>query len=204
VFLFVLIFFISSPTWAVTATDQLKTTLDKIIKVLNDPSLKTDDKTAERRSVLVCLARERFDEEELSKRVLGNYWNERTEAEKKEFIETFSKLLERTYFEKLDTYLAKSVNFSGENIHYMKEKVKGRYAVVATEISVAQDSLLPVHYRFINKKDNWFVCDIAIEGVSLVKNYRAQFSEILANSSFEELIKRLKNKLEKEKTTKKN
>jgi phospholipid transport system substrate-binding protein len=203
-FVSLLILLMSSVVWAGAATDQLKTTLGQIIQVLNDSSLKANNRVNERKNILMKLVRERIDEEEFSRKVLGAYWQDRTEAEKQEFIETFRELLERTYFERLDTYLAKSETFSEENIHYIKEKVKGKYAVVVTEISVGEDSRLPVHYRFINRKDNWLICDIAIEGVSLAKNYRAQFSEIIANSSFEELIKRLKNKQKKENITKKN
>ena len=69
-----------------------------------------------------------------------------------------------------------------------------RYAVVETRVKIDKDTEIPVHYQLKDKEGNWLVCDIAIEGVSIVKNYRAQFNEILANSSFEDLIARLKSK----------
>ena len=107
----------------------------------------------------------------------------------------FSDLLEQTYFEKIDTYLEKSENFSEKNIVYLKETIKGNYAVVGTKIITGNGSLeIPVHYRLKNTQCNWLVCDIAIEGVSIVVNYRTQFNEILANSSFKELLERLRSK----------
>ncbi len=194
VVLFVLMVFLCSAAWAGPVTDQLKGTLDQIIEVLNDPSLKTPDKENERRNTLLKLAKERFDEREFARRALGAHWRKRTEEEKKEFVEVFSDLVERTYLKKIDAYLAKAESFSGENIVYLNETVNGPYAVVKTNVITNKDTEFPVHYLFKNKQGDWLVIDIAIEGISFVKNYRAQFKEILAGSSFEELIAKLKSK----------
>ncbi len=191
----VVLLFVASEVSAGPATDQLKGTLEQIIKVLNDPSLKSPEKVGTRRDLLLKLIKGRFQEEEFSKRVLGSYWKERTEEEKKEFIKIFIELLARTYFDKIDMYLAKAKNLSNNNIHYLNETVKGDYAVVATKVIISQDNELPVYYRLINNNNNWLVCDIAIEGVSLVKNYRAQFTEMLADSSFKDVIAKLEAKL---------
>lgn len=192
--LFAVMAFIFSAAWAGPVTDQLKGSLDQVIKVLNDPALKAPDKKNERRDILRKLVKEIFDEEAIARRALGVHWRERTKEEKQEFVKTFSKLLERTYFEKLDRYLEKSESFSRENILYLNETVGEHYAVVKTRVKVDKETEVPVHYRLINKQSKWFVCDIAIEGVSIVKNYRVQFNEILANSSFEDLMAKLKSK----------
>jgi phospholipid transport system substrate-binding protein len=185
-------------------SDCLKGTLDQIIDVLNDPSLKTPDKENERKNILLKLVKERFDEAAFARRALGAaHWRKRTKEEKQEFVKIFSDLLERTYLNKIDAYLTKAGNFSGKNILYLNETVKGRYVVVETKILTNKDTKIPVHYLFKNKQGNWLACDIAIEGVSLVKNYRAQFKEILANSSFKELIDKLKSKQQKEATEQK-
>ena len=184
-------------------TDSLKGTLDKIIDILNDPSLKTPGKENERKNTLLKLIKERFDEEAFARRALGVRWKKRTKEEKQEFVEIFSDLLERTYLKKIDDYLAKAGNFSGKNIAYLNETVKGRYVIVKTKVIVNDETQIPVLYLFTNKQGNWLAVDIAIEGVSLVKNYRAQFKEILANSSFAELIDKLKSKQQKETTEKK-
>jgi len=202
---FVLMVSLASFVWAAPGpvTDSLKGTLDKIIDVLNDPSLKTPGKENERKNTLLKLVKERFDEEAFARRALGVHWKKRTKEEKQEFVEIFSDLLERTYLKKIDDYLAKAGNFSGKNIAYLNETVKGRYVIVKTKVIVNDETQIPVLYLFTNKQGNWLAVDIAIEGVSLVKNYRAQFKEILANSSFKELITKLKSKQQKETTEKK-
>lgn len=184
-------------------TDSLKGTLDQIIDVLNDPSLRTPGKENERRDILIKLVKERFDEEEFARRALGAHWGERTNEEKQEFIEAFSDLLQGTYLDKIDAYLAKAGSFSGKNIRYLNETAKGSYVVVSTKILTSDNTEIPVLYLFKNNQGNWLVCDVAIEGVSIAKNYRAQFKEILANSSFKELIAKLKSKKKTELTEQK-
>jgi phospholipid transport system substrate-binding protein len=200
--LLVLTVLLSSAAWAGPGpvTDYLKGTLDQIIEVLNDPSLKVPGKENERGNLLLKLVKERFDEEAFARRALGAHWRKRTKEEKQEFVKIFSDLLERTYLKKIDDYLAKADSFSGKNILYLNETAKGRYVVVETKVITNKDTQIPIHYLFKNKQGNWLACDIAIEGVSLVKNYRAQFKEILASSSFKELIDKLKSKQQIETT----
>jgi phospholipid transport system substrate-binding protein len=196
VLLFLLMAVLSSTTFAESkrVSDYLKETLDQIIEVLNDPSLKAPDKENERRNILLKLVKQRFDEDEFARRALGAHWEKRTKEEKQEFLEAFSYLLETTYLKKIDDYLAKAGSFSGKNILYLNETVKGNYVVVETEVMTDNDTGMPLLYLFKNKQGNWLVCDVAIEGVSIAKNYRAQFAEILAHSSFKELIDKLKSK----------
>lgn len=203
--LFVLMVMLSSIAWADSGkvTDSLKGTLNQMIQVLNNPSLKTPDKKNERKNILLRLIKERFDEQEFARRALGSHWRERTKEEKEEFVDAFSSLLEQTYLDKIDTYLAKAGNFSEKNILYLNETVKGKYVIVSTKILTGENSEIPVLYLLKNRQGNWLVCDVAIEGVSIAKNYRAQFKEILANSSFKELITKLKSKQIKETPEKK-
>ena len=196
---------LSSIAWAGPGkvTDCIKGTLNQMIEVLNNPSLKTPDKKNERNDILLQLIKERFDEPEFARRALGSNWRVRTEEEKKEFVDAFSNLLEQTYLDKIDAYLAKAGNFSEKNILYLNETVKGKYVIVSTKILTGENAEIPVLYLLKNKQGSWLVCDVAIEGVSIAKNYRAQFKEILANSSFKELITKLKSKQLKENTEKK-
>lgn len=175
-------------------TEQIRTTLEKIINTLNDPEIKKDEMTAQRKSALHQLLKEIFDEEEFARRSLKGHWENLSEAERKEFVVLFIDLLETTYFEKIDAYVKETENFSSANISYVNEKVMDRFAVVETKINIGNNGCIPVDYRMINKNEKWMVCDLVIEGVSIVKNYRAQFNEVLMNSSFSDLLLRLKAK----------
>lgn len=192
--IFMIMLLLPSEAISTSVTDQLKETLDQLIQVLNDPSLKTPDRVNERREILHQLLKKRFDEQRFAKNALGKYWNDRTEKEKREFISIFSDLLERTYFEKIDTYLIEAGNFSSENIVYIKETVKGSDALIETKIISGNLNEIPIDYRLVKEQGNWYVSDIKIEGVIITRNYRAQFYEMLADMSFRELIEKLRAK----------
>jgi len=171
-------------------TDQIKETTDKILSIVKDPALKAPEREAERRRLIRQAVDERFDWEEMAKRTLARHWRKRTVKEKKEFINLFAKLLERTYMDKVEGY-------SGEKVVYVGDRVEGKYAVGKVKILTPQDTEIPVLYRMKKKGDKWLVYDISIEGVSLINNYRTQFNSILVRSSFKELIERLKAKVNK-------
>jgi phospholipid transport system substrate-binding protein len=169
------------------ATDQLKASVDKVLNVLNDKALKAPAMKTKRREVLMSLSTEVFDWNEMAKRSLGQYWKERSPEEQGEFVKLFTVLLENTYIGKIESY-------SGEKILYSRETVEGQYALVETKIITKQDTEVSVNYWMLNKSGRWFVYDISVEGISLVKNYRTQFNDILARSSYQELLKKLKEK----------
>jgi len=173
-------------------TDKIKQTTDKIIALLNDPALKIQDKAAERRRMIREEVDELFDWEEFSRRALARHWRKRTDSEKKEFVPLFGKLVERTYMDKVE-------NYSGERVLlYTGEKIEGNYGVVNVKIMTDKKEEINVDYRLKKKDDEWVVYDVSIAGVSLVNNYRVQFNNFLIRSSFEELMKRLQEKMEKE------
>ena len=168
-------------------TDQLKGAIDRVIKVLEDPSLKGDDRVAERRTAVRKIADEIFDFNEIARRALARHWQGLTDKQRAEFVALFSDLLERSYISKIELY-------GGEKIQYAGERMDGDTASVATRIVTKNGTEVPIDYRLLKKGDRWLVYDVNIEGVSLVSNYRTQFNKIIQTGSFEDLIQRLRTK----------
>jgi phospholipid transport system substrate-binding protein len=169
---------------ALSPTGQLKEKVDQAMKILNDPALKGDKE--KRRQMVTDIVDTMIDWQEVGKRTLAIHWKKRTPQEKEEFIDLFRDLLRRTYSEKLDLY-------SGESIIYGNETVEGNYATLNTKVvNSKKNEDYSVNYRLIQKGDRWLVYDIIIEGISAVNNYRIQFNEVIMDSSYEELIKRMK------------
>jgi phospholipid transport system substrate-binding protein len=181
----------ASVTVAGEPTEQVRKTTDRIIAIVTDPGLKEADKAPEKSRQIRKVVDERFDWEEMSKRTLARYWKDRTQTEKEEFIDLFGRLLERTYLDKVEGY-------SGEKVLYVDEKVEGKYAIVSVRIVTRQETEIQVDYRLQNKENEWRVYDISIEGVSLVNNYRKQFSSIMTRSSYKDLVEKLRSKVEGE------
>jgi phospholipid transport system substrate-binding protein len=175
------------PAAAGVPTDQLRGAVDRVLKTLEDPSLKGEGKVGERRVAVRKIANEIFDFGEIAKRSMARHWQPLTEAQRSEFVGLFADLLERSYISKIETY-------GGEKIQYSGERVDGEYATVSTKIITKNGTEVPVDYRMIKRADHWFVYDVSIEGVSLVSNYRTQFNKIIQTSSYNELVAKLKNK----------
>jgi phospholipid transport system substrate-binding protein len=172
-----------------TPTEQVKNTIDKVISILNDKELKKPNKTEERRSNLRKAVGERFDYEEMAKRSLALHWHKLSPKERKEFTELFGELLERAYINKIESY-------SDEKILYTGEFVEPDYSLVKTKIITKRNVEIPLDYRLMRVGNQWKVYDVVIEGVSLVSNYRTQFSKIIRSHSYAELVRRLKIKKE--------
>jgi|SRR5262245_32478179 len=175
--------------WALAGvpTDQLRAQIDRVLKVLEDPELKKEGHQKDRRAAVRKIANEIFDFSETARRSLGRHWQGRTDAERTEFVQLFSDLLERTYISKIETY-------GGEKIAYLGDTIEGEQAKVQTKLVTKGSGDIPIEYRMHKKNDRWMVYDVAIEGVSLVSNYRTQFNKIIQTSSFQELVNKMKNK----------
>ena len=95
--------------------------------------------------------------------------------------------------------MKKIESYTDEQILYTDETIDGDYASVKTKIITKRNVEIPIEYRMLKKNNRWVVYDVIIEGVSLVNNYRNQFNKIIRKDSYEELVKRMKNKQEEEK-----
>jgi phospholipid transport system substrate-binding protein len=168
-------------------TDLLRTQIDRVVKALEEPELKKEGKARERRAAVRKIAEDIFDFTETAKRSLGRHWQPRTPAERKEFVDLFANLLERSYLSKIELY-------NGEKIAYLGDTVDGDQATVRTKILTKQGTEVPVDYKMFRHGDRWLVYDVVIEGVSLIANYRTQFNKIIQTSSYQELVRKMKTK----------
>ena len=167
-------------------TEVVRATLNEVFRIIEDPKLKEPAKLMPRRRLLEQIIGERFDYAEMSKRALAANWTPLTHDQRAEFVELFKAFLSDRYAGKIESY-------SGERTEYLSERLEGSYAEVRTRL-VSSKVELPMDYRMINKAGRWYAYDIIADGVSLVKNYRSQFDKIIHSDSYDELVKRLRNR----------
>ena len=174
---------------AETPTDAVRTTVNEAISVLQDQGLKNPDRAAERINRLKSIADSRFDYGEMAKRALGAHWNKMSERQQKEFVDLFTKLLTAAYADQVGLY-------SGEQVKYLGERLEGDdYAEVRSKM--IGKTTIPLDYRLLKKDGEWRAYDVVIDGVSLVKNYRGQFTSVMRSSSYDHLVQTLREKVEK-------
>lgn len=188
IFLIVFILLLVSTGQArATVTDEVKKTVDEIVKIISNKEMKKNPQ--QQREALKKTINVIFDYSEMAKRSLGRHWNERTAAEKKQFLNVFATLLENSYADKIESY-------NNEKIEYLSETLDGDYAEVRSRIFTPSHDFFSLDYRLMDESGKWMVYDVVIEGVSLVSNYRSQFNRIISGKGYSELIKKMENKSE--------
>ncbi len=182
-----LTFISSSLLWAESPKQVVVESIDKSLEILRDPLLQDVSRISERKQKLWEILAPIFDFQEISRRALGRHWKNHTAKERKEFTLIFTNILKNTYLHKSDSY-------AGQNIIYLRENTQGNRSKVQTNIITTEGKKIAVDYSAYKSDNGWKVYDVAIEGVSVVGNYRSQFNSILNKSSFAELIQKLKTK----------
>lgn len=178
--------FAALPQDSKSPTGVVRGTITEVLRILEDPALKDPAKLMPRRRMLEEVIAGRFDYAEMSKRALAAYWIPLTPAERAEFVELFKSFLSDRYAEKIEGY-------SGQQVVYLSERIEGTYAEVGTELRSGKGEI-PMDYRLFLKEGRWHAYDIIVDGVSLVKNYRSQFQKIIRESSYQELVTRLRDR----------
>lgn len=164
----------------------IQKTVEEILVILkSDHSIKW----AKKRQGISEIIQKRFDFQEQSRLVLGSHWEKINTEEKKQFISLFSKLQEYVFLNRLKDY-------SDEEVVFADQKIKGDRAIVLSAI-IKETEKIPIVYRMKKDQDNWYVYDVIIDGVSLVKNYRQQFSSIIENEKFTGLVAKMEEQIER-------
>lgn len=172
---------------AATPTASIQGAIDGVIKILNTDSLKGDAKRKIRRDKIRGAIGPSFSFEAMSRRSLGKYWKKLSDAEKSEFVEVFGTMIENSYISKLEKY-------TDEKVLYEKETIRKSSAEVRTKVITSSGTKIPINYRMSNKTGDWLIYDVVVEGVSLVRNYRSQFAQVLRKEPIASLITTLREK----------
>jgi phospholipid transport system substrate-binding protein len=167
----------------VTPSERVKETVDKILEILKDQDL---DK-GERLEMVKTIVRSRFDYESMSQVILAANWRKATAEQREQFITLFRELLEQTYYSAMDSY-------TNQKVRMGRERLKGKLANVQTFI-VASNKELPVSYKLRYRNDDWYAYDVAVDGVSLVSNYRTSFRNLVKTKGMDGLLAELAEKV---------
>ncbi|MBW9264318.1 MAG: ABC transporter substrate-binding protein [Candidatus Thiodiazotropha sp. (ex. Lucinisca nassula)] len=176
----------------VTPSERIKDTVNQVLTVLKDQSLGRQD----RRDQVKEIVRKRFDYESMSQVILAANWRKASKPQREQFITLFRELLEQTYFSAIDSY-------SDQSVRMGRERLKGKLANVQTFI-VAANKELAVSYKMRFRNDDWYAYDVAVDGVSLVSNYRTSFRNLVRSKGMEGLLAELAQKVASLKAKNKN
>lgn len=176
-----------APSRAGGPTEQVRATLDQVLIITRSPKPQSQAQKEDLRAQLAQIIYPRFDFTEMAKRALGPHWGRRSSGEQREFVKIFAALLGKSYAERIES----STN---QNILYTREIADKDYAQVDTKIVSEKYPEFSINYKLHSVDKEWKVYDVVIEDISLVNNYRSQFDRVIARSSFEELVRMMKEK----------
>lgn len=168
-------------------TEAVRITVAQALRVLQVEELKKPERTDERVSRLRKIANSLFDYGEMAKRSLGGQWDKLGASDQQEFVDLFTELLTTTYAERINAY-------SDEEVTFLSEQLEGDYAEVKT-VLVGKKTETLLNYRLIKKNGDWKAYDVVVDDISLVSNYRGQFTAILRSSSYKHLVAILREKI---------
>jgi phospholipid transport system substrate-binding protein len=176
-----------SPSRAGDPMEKVRATVEKVLIIVRNPNLKSVAQKEDLRAQLAEVISPGFDLPEMAKRSLGPHWGPRSPEEQQEFVKIFAAMLEKSYVDRIESY-------SSRNILYTREVEDANYAVVDTKIVTDNREKLSINYKLHSVNKEWKVYDLVIEDVSVVNNYRSQFNRVIARSSFEDLVRMMKEK----------
>jgi phospholipid transport system substrate-binding protein len=165
-------------------TAQLSTTINEFVTILVNTPVSELRSTGLPEAALKLIFG-RFDFSEMTKRSLGDHWKSLEQADQREFVEAFTQKLLVAY--------GRTVRATGdEKIQFNGERLDGKFARVETKVVSGGGQELPIDYQLHDDNGQWKVYDMVIDQISIVNNYRAQFERVIARSSVQELLVRLK------------
>ena len=163
---------------------------NKAIEILKSSQSGKGPGIRARRAEILTILDEYFNFPEMARRALGRPWKEQKPEKQQEFVALFKQLLFNTYIDRVESY-----TYSNEEVLYDKESLDGDYALVQTRVKGGyKNTDLQVDYRLRRENGVWRVYDVIVEGVSFIDNYRSQFSSMLASSTFDDLLRKMKEK----------
>ena len=184
------LFVLTVPVIQAGDVEDINSMVKKKVAVIFDLLGKQDIEKNERNEKIVRELNEIMDFQLAAYLSLGKHWKKISKTQKKEFVETFQQYINNYIVEKIDLYTNQKIDIGDSKI-----VKKGRAELEIGILSGGET--LQVNFKLRkNKKKEWRVYDVDIEGVSLITTFRSQFSGVLKNSSFEELLEKLKNPTE--------
>ena len=181
--------FCAETALAATPRETLEVSLNQILDIIKSPAYANPAERDGLRKKIGQYVRASFDFQEFSARTVGAGWRNFSPQQKSAFADAFADLLINTYVNKIDGYNGEQIAFVGERL-----SPKGDRTEIQTVISQKNGKKIPVNYRMLPKGGTWKVYDVLIENISLVKNYRTQFQDLLRTTDPDQLIVRLREK----------
>src|SRR6202167_6472472 len=176
------------------ATASVKSIIDQSIAVFRDQQISAPDRERKLRAI----AESHFDFAEMSRSAIGYHWKTLTPAQQAEFVPLFTTFIEDAYLARIESYSVEKINqqIKSSLIQFTRQTNDGTdYAEVFSTVAL-QDQQKPIEVNYLMRHDGdeWKIYDITIDAITVIANYRNQFSRVLNNDGYDKLVSLIRQK----------
>jgi len=186
------LFFLSTAVLAnefAAPDEMIKQTATEVLEIIRkDKDIQAGDKKKVK-ALIETKILPQFDFTRMTRLAVGRFWNQATPAQQQELTNEFRSLLVRTYSASLNSYKEQKIDYKP-----LKMNPADTDVVVKTAVQQPGGRAIPIDYTLTKSATGWKVYDIAVDGVSLVVNYRSSFAQEIQQGGIAQLINTLKAK----------
>jgi len=175
-------------TWVSSAespTDRVRDVLEKAMDIQTKAELQGDSGRPQRAKLIRALIAENFLTAQMAQESLGDKWQALAPGQRNEFTDLFIRLFQDSYTRMVLNFLRR------ETVEYLGEGKEGSRTKVRTKIMRVNEHI-PVDYILVEKDNRWFMVDVIIDGVSIVRNYQNKFRQVIAAQSLDYLMNQMR------------
>jgi phospholipid transport system substrate-binding protein len=175
-------------TWVSSAespTDRVRDVLEKAMDIQTKAELQGDSGRPQRAKLIRALIAENFLTAQMAQESLDDKWQALAPGQRNEFTDLFIRLFQDSYTRMVLNFLRR------ETVQYLGEGKEGSRTKVRTKIMRVNEHI-PVDYILVEKDNRWFMVDVIIDGVSIVRNYQNKFRQVIAAQSLDYLMNQMR------------
>jgi len=170
------------------AEELIQSTTDNAKKIVLDNSIKNEDKKIQIEKIAINAV----DVDGLGRFTLGNYKNNLNSEQLEKYTKTFKTFFAKNISSRLQSYSDQDIKVISS------KKMSENYVLVSSKmISKKDNQQVSIDWRVFKVKDKLLIRDLVVEGLSLAKTQREEFSSILSSKGFEVLMENLNNFISK-------
>lgn len=158
---------------------------DEAFAIIKDKSLTKDTKQKKLERVFA----KSVDIPWVGKFVLGRYWKQATEQQRKLYVDEYRDFIITHYTSRFAKYSGGDFKITGS-----KPDGSGQYVVSMEITPPKEDQPILVDYRVHPTAGGMQIFDVIVEGVSMITTQRSEFNSVLANKGIDGLIGQLAKK----------
>lgn len=174
--------------------DLLKTSVDQIVDILQDPQFKNNKNREIQEKKLSNVIDDLFHFGLIAQGTIDRYnWQKFTPEQRSEFIDLFSEFISNVYFNKIQG------DYSDVKVHYVEQVMRSDTSAMVKTLVTRENDEIPIDYSMKKLDGKWWVYNVYVEGPSLLGNYRDEHKRLLMKGSYDLLIQELKKKIAEQK-----